>query len=145
MPEIVEYVGRMELENVDRRLSKEIKENRDHIDEHSKSISRLEAVYSSLEYLPITITNLEKTMAVIGNNLETMDRNIADVKKSVEQQEQTIKNIKDENARQNANIEAIDDKSKIDIMLVIKNNFWKILSILAVGYALIDTIMKKGG
>lgn len=141
----MEYASKYDLNEVDKRLSKEMQENRDHIVEHSKEIARLEAVYKSLEGLPLTITNLDKTITVIGSNLESMDRNLADVRRSVSEQEQAIKEIRSENTKQSADIEQIDNKSKIDILVLLKNNFWKILSALAIGYAIIDIIMKKGG
>lgn len=140
-----EYVSRPELESVDRRLSKEIVENRTHIESHSREIARLEAVYQSLEGLPVTISSLEKTMSVISNNLESMDRSISDVQKNVSEQKQAIKELRAENTRQNDSLERIDSKSKIDVMVLIRDNFWKLLSLVAVGYAVVEIIMKKVG
>lgn len=141
----MEYVSRNELENTDRRLSKEIKENRDHIDEHSKSIARLEAVYESLEGLPNTISNLERTMTTISSTIETVGKNLNEVKQSVHEQEQSINEIKSENKRQNESISRIDNKSKIDIMVMVRDNFWKLLSVVAAGYIVFDFVMKKMG
>lgn len=142
--EKMEFASKYDLNNVDHRLSEEIRENREIIDEHSKEIARLEAVYKSLEGLPDTIANLDKTIAIIGNNLESMDRNLADVKESVSFQEQAIKDLKGENRTQNENIERIDNKSKIDWAEFVTKNFWKILCILGIGYAIIKSILKGG-
>lgn len=140
-----EYISRPEFTELDHRLSKEIKTNREGIEQHSRELARLDAVYNSLEGLPVAIMNLEKTMVVISNSIETMGNNLNEVKNSVHEQEQNIKEIKKENMKQNEEIESIDNKSKVDIMLLIRDNFWKILSLLAVGYAVVEIIMKKAG
>lgn len=147
MPETVglEYATKYDLNSVDKRLSKEMQENRDHINEHSQEIARLGAVYKQLEALPLTITNLDKTITIISSNLEKMGENLNEVKDSVQEQEQAIKEIRAENNKQNEDIESIDNKSKIDIMVLIRDNFWKILSVIAAGYVVIDIIMKQGG
>lgn len=141
----MEYVGRGELSEVDHRLTKEIKENRANIEENSKNIARLEAVYKSLEGLPLTITNLDKTMTVISGNLSSMEKNLSSVEDSVSKQAQAIEDLRAENMKQNDSLEKIDNKSKVDILLFAKENFWKLLSALAVGYAVIEIIMKRVG
>lgn len=140
----MDYVTRPELMAVDQRLTAEVKENRDYIDEHSREIARLEAVYRSLESLPGTIANLDKTITVIGSNLESMDKNLNDVRQSVSNQEQAIKEIRGENKTQNESIERIDNKSKVDWAEFVTNNFWKILCAVAVGYAIIKTLIDGG-
>lgn len=141
---VIEYATKQDLNAVDKRLSRELETNRDNIREHTREIARLDAVYKHLEGLPVIIMNLDKTITIISGNLESMDRNLSDVRNSVQEQEQAIKEIKAENNKQTNDIEKIDNKSKIDIMVFIKDNFWKVLSALAVGYALIEIILKKG-
>ena len=141
---VVEYATKQDLNSVDKRLSRELQDNRDNIREHTREIARLDAVYKHLEGLPLTITNLDKTITIISGNLESMGRNLTDVKASVQEQGQAIKEIKAENSKQTNEIEKIDNKSKIDIMEFIKDNFWKVLSALAVGYALIEIVLKRG-
>lgn len=140
-----EYISRPEFTELDHRLSKEIKTNREGIEQHSKEIARLEAISKSLESLPMALTNLEKTMVVISSSMEGMDRNMEDVKRSVSEQERAIKDLRAENTRQNESLEKIDNKSKVDILLFAKENFWKIFSIIAIGYVVVDLIMRKMG
>lgn len=141
---VIEYATKQDLNSVDKRLTRELQDNRENIREHTREIARLDAVYKHLEGLPLTIANLDKTITIISGNLESMDRNLTDVKTSVQEQEQAIKEIKAENSKQTDDIKNIDNKSKIDIMLFVKDNFWKVLSALAVGYALIEIILKRG-
>lgn len=138
----VEYITKYDLNSLDKRLSSEIKENRDYIDEHSREIARLEAVYRSLENLPNTIASLDKTITVIGTNLESMDKNLADVKESVSNQELTINELRGENKNQNKHIERIDNKSKIDWAEFVTDNFWKLFGAFALLYAIIKSIQK---
>lgn len=140
-----EYISRPEFTELDHRLSKEIKTNREGIEQHSKDIARLEAISKSLESLPMALTNLEKTMVVISSSMEGMDRNMEDVKKSVSEQERAIKDLRAENTRQNESLLKIDNKSKVDILVLARDNFWKLLSVIAAGYVVIDLVMKKIG
>lgn len=140
----IEHVTKYDLNNLDKRLSAEIRENRKRIEENSDMISRLEAVYKSLEGLPLTITNLDKTITVIGANLDSMDRSLKDVKESVSNQEQAIREIREENKNQNESIDKIDNKSKIDWAEFITSNFWKIFAILGFIYIALQTFVKGG-
>lgn len=133
------YATMYDLNSVDNRLSAEIKENRDYLDNHSRAIARLEAVYNSLEGLPATIANLDKTITIIGGNLESMDKNIEEVKHSLAQQEKAIEEIKIENKGQNEEIEKIDNKSKIDWAEFVTKNFWKVFAVGAAVIALIQS------
>ncbi len=139
-----EFATKFDLNAVDKRLTSEIKENREYIDAHSQKIARLEAVYQSLENLPLTITNLDKTITVISGKLESMDRNIEEVKESVAEQGQIIKEVKSENSAQSENIRKIDNKSKIDWAVFITNNFWKILSVCGIIYIVVRLILDGG-
>lgn len=138
--EKLEYATKYDLNSLDKRITGDIKENREYIDEHSKAIARLEAVYNSLEGLPLTITNLDKTITVIGSKLESMDKNLEDVKESISQQEEAINEIRKENKGQNEEITKIDNKSKIDWAEFVTKNFWKVFGIIAVLYAVIRSL-----
>lgn len=107
-------------------------------------ISRLETVYKSLEGLPLTITNLDKTITVIGANLESMDRNLEDVRESVANQELAINEIRKENKDQNENIDKIDNKSKIDWAEFITSNFWKIFAVAGALYVAAQVLLERG-
>ena len=142
--ETMEFATKYDVNTVDNRLSAEIRENREHIEAHSREIARLEAVYKSLEDLPNTIANLDKTMSVIGGRLASMEQNLDEVKENVSYQKQVIQDLKGENKEQNATINRIDNKSKIDWQDFITQNFWKILCIFGVGYVIIKSILEGG-
>ena len=142
--ETMEYATKYDVNTVDNRLSAEIRENREHIEAHSREIARLEAVYKSLEDLPNTISNLDKTMSLIGGRLESMETNLEEVKENVSYQKKVIQDLKGENKKQNENIDRIDNKSKIDWQDFITKNFWKVLCILCAGYAIISTLIERG-
>lgn len=139
-----EHITKYDLNNLDKRLSAEIRENRKKIEENSDMISRLEAVYKSLEGLPLTITNLDKTITVIGANLDSMDRNLKDVKESVTTQAEAIREIRKENKQQNESIDKIDNKSKVDWAEFITNNFWKIFAVCGILYIAAKVFIEGG-
>lgn len=140
----MEYATKEELDRLDKRLTVETKENREYIDNHSQEIARLKAVYHSLEGLPTTITNLDKTITIIGINLESVDKNLSDLKSSVAEQQQTIKEIRKNDKIQNANIEKIDNKSKIDWAVFVTNNLWKIFAVFGMIYIIINFLTQGG-
>lgn len=116
----------------------------DKIEEIGKKVARLETMYDSLEGLPSTISNLDKTITIIGNKLESMDQNLRDMKESVTEQKYAIRSIQEENKSQNESINKIDNKSKIDWQHYITQNFWKIILIVGVGYVMIERLIQGG-
>lgn len=138
-----EFATKYDLNNLDKRLTKEINDDRERINGQSRAISRLEAVYASLAGLPDAIANLDKTTTVIGANLELMNKNIEEVKKSVSEQQQSINNISAENIKQDEDINRIDNKSKIDWAVFITNNFWKIFALGTAAYVIIRFAIDK--
>lgn len=116
----------------------------DRLSEVDKSISKLETLYNSLEGLPGTIANLDKTITIIGGNLESMDRNILEMKNSIANQANIIHGLQTENKAQTEHIHKIDNKSKIDWAEFVTHNFWKIFVIIGVGYAVIKTMISGG-
>lgn len=146
----LELVTKYDLNQLDKRLGESLHEIREQLNRNSQSIVRLEAVYNSLEGLPNTITNLDKTITAIGYNLKSMDRNLADVKVSVSKQGEAIERLENENKTQNEaihqqdeDIQRVDNKSKIDWAVFLTNNFWKVLGIGGVLYAVVRIILDK--
>lgn len=116
----------------------------DKVGEVEKKVAKLETMYNSLEGLPSTITNLDKTITIIGNKLESMDHNLRDMKESISEQKYAIRNIQEENRTQNENIDKIDNKSKIDWQHYITQNFWKIILLIGVAYAILKGLIERG-
>lgn len=129
---------------VEKRLTDEIHTNRNTLNEHTKSLARLETLYSSMEELPSTIASLDKTITIIGNNLEAISKNLEEVKSDVQLQSQTIHDINKKSSTNSDKITEIDNKSKVDWSKFITNNFWKIIAIIGVGYVLIQQILGSG-
>lgn len=116
----------------------------DRLTEIDKSISKLETLYNSLEGLPGTITNLDKTITIIGGKLESMDKNISEMSASISNQSYVIQRLQEENSNQNDHIHKIDSKSKIDWADFVTQNFWKIFLIFGVGYVIIKQLISGG-
>lgn len=145
-----DYATKYDLNQLDKRLGDQLHDIREQLNINSQAIVRLEAVYNSLEGLPNTITNLDKTITAIGYNLESMDKNLADVKNSVSKQGEAIERLENENKTQNEairqqddDIQRVDNKSKIDWAVFLTNNFWKVLGIGGVLYAVVRIILDK--
>lgn len=132
------YVIREELENTEKRLSKDIRENRDRINEHSKDIARLNTLYDSLEGLPAAITALDKTLYTMGENMNAMNEKINDVNES-------IQSLRKADEQRDNRINEIDNKSKIDWQKAITNNFWKIISACLAAAVVIKLLVENLG
>lgn len=144
-----EYVTRDEFENTEKRLSRDIRENREHIEAHSKDIVRLDTLYKSLEGLPDAIIGLDKTLLQMSNNMEAMNRQMEEQKKqmaeSIAGMNNVIDSIKSAAAKRDEKIDEIDNKSKVDWQKAITNNFWKILAVAFGAYTVIELGIKLFG
>lgn len=132
------FVTRDEMENTEARLAKDIRENRDRINEHAKDISRLEALYQALEGLPETIAQLDRTLTVMGENMKNMNEKINDVRES-------ISSMRSAEEQRDERIKTIDNKSKIDWQTAITQNFWKIISALLGGWIVLKFVIESIG
>lgn len=139
----IKYASEYDLNRVDKRLSSEIKDNRDRIDDNSERIVKLETVYATLEELPNTIVNLDKTITIIRTNLESMNQNIREVREMVSLQEKAVETIRIESKRYGEDIARVDNKSKIDWAVFVTNNFWKIFLIFGAVYCITKFIIEK--
>lgn len=136
------YVTRDELAGTEKRLSRDIKENRDRINEHTESIARLDTLYTSLEGLPGAISNLDKTLFQLGENMNSMKEQMNSQMDDVNNSIQSLRNA---DAKHEEEIEQIDSKSKIDWQSAITNNFWKILSACLGAWVVIQFIINNLG
>lgn len=89
------------------------------LNKHDRQISVLETVVENFKGLPSAINNLEKTMALMGQNLENLNTKV-----DVMINEKAEKSKEDE--EQDRKIRELDEKSKVDIMVFVKDNWWKI-------------------
>ncbi len=102
--------------NVSYREFNETRETfRKDINKNTNDIIRLEAMFTSFKDLPNTIQNLDKTIALMGENLKELN-------KRFDKFEQNSENINNE---QNKKISNIDNKGKIDIIEIIKKHWFE--------------------
>lgn len=91
----------------------------DKLNKHDQRITILETLVGNLKELPGAINNLEKTMVLMQRNLEILNVNVDSVAKKINENDK-------QNQKQDARILALDNKSKIDIWDIVKQNWWKI-------------------
>lgn len=132
------------IAQVEKRLTDEIHTNRATLDEHTKSLARLETLYSSMEDLPQTIASLDKTIALIGNNLSSMDKNLQEVKEDVSAQSDIIREVRAQSLENKEIISKVDNKSKIDWQEFLTKNFWKIIVGIGSIYAAVQVFISGG-
>lgn len=99
------------------------------LNRHDREISVLQTVVENFKELPSAINKLEKTMALMGQNLESLNKK---VDKIVDNNEKIDNQQRDKDIEQDKKIREIDDKSKIDILAFLKSNWWKIVMTCAV-------------
>lgn len=129
------YITQEMLDHVDNRLTAEIKDNTEKIQQNSEAIVKLETLYGTLVKLPDAIASLEKTVVGVNHNLETMNTRIDQINASVQEQRDSLKQLHNENALQDKEIEKVDNKSKIDWASFVTGNFWNILFKVVLGVA----------
>lgn len=85
----------------------------------------LEALIANWKDVPGAISSLDKTLALMQQNLEALNSKL----------DEHIKDAQDKDSVQDAKIQRMDENSKIDIMKVIKDNWWKLcIAVAAVIY-----------
>lgn len=105
------------------------------LNRHDREISVLQTLVENFKDLPSAINNLEKTMALMGQNLENLNKKVDTILKGADSQSE---HDREKDKEQDEKIRALDDKSKVDIILFLKNNWWKIVMTIAVLLVLIE-------
>lgn len=131
-------LGLQKAEELEHRIIR----NEEHIDKidarmnkHDQRITILETLVGNLKELPSAINNLEKTMVLMQRNLEILNENVDSVAKKISDNDK-------QNQKQDARISALDNKSKIDIMDIVKENWWKLCLVAATCLLLIERFVK---
>lgn len=99
------------------------------LNKHDRQISVLETVVENFKGLPSAINSLEKTMALMGQNLESLNKKVDTILESADSKDE---HEKEKDKEQDERIRALDDKSKVDILVFLKSNWWKIVMTAAV-------------
>lgn len=94
------------------------------LNKHDRQISVLETVVENFKGLPSAINSLEKTMALMGQNLENINKKVDTILESADSKDE---HDKEKDKEQDERIRALDDKSKVDILVFLKSNWWKIV------------------
>lgn len=105
------------------------------LNRHDREISVLQTVVENFKDLPSAINSLEKTMALMGQNLENLNKKVDTILEGAD-----FKNEHDreKDREQDERIRALDDKSKVDILVFLKNNWWKIAMSIAILLVLLE-------
>lgn len=121
-------------ENITRQ---EFREETEHIysrlNKHDKQLAVLETLVENMKELPTALNNLEKTMALMGQNLEILNEKVDSIISQSNENEKLDRKRDNEIAR-------LDNKSKVDILDLLKNNWWKICIVLAAAGILIENV-----
>lgn len=99
------------------------------LNRHDREISVLQTLVENFKDLPSAINNLEKTMALMGQNLENLNKKVDTILESADSKDE---HDKEKDKEQDERIRALDDKSKVDILVFLKSNWWKIVMTAAV-------------
>lgn len=105
------------------------------LNRHDREISVLQTVVENFKDLPSAINSLEKTMALMGQNLENLNKKVDTI---LEGEDFKIEHDKEKDKEQDERIRALDEKSKVDILVFLKNNWWKIAMSIAVLLVLLE-------
>lgn len=99
------------------------------LNRHDREISVLQTVVENFKDLPSAINKLDKTMALMSQNLELLNKKVDNFVSSREAEDNQAS---EKDREQDERIRALDDKSKVDILVFLKNNWWKIVMTVAV-------------
>lgn len=130
MPNSEYDILRVEFQQMEERLSSDIKENRRNIQANSENISELKVLYKTLSDLPETMSSLDKTIVKVCDRLDNIDENMKAMNES-------IQNAMSHNKKQDKEIQRIDEKSKVDWASFVTENFWKVLLGIGVVYYIV--------
>lgn len=101
----------------------------DKLNKNDRRITVVETVIENFKGLPAALNSLEKTMALMGQNLENLNKKVDTVLESADSKDE---HDKEKDKEQDERIRALDDKSKVDILVFLKSNWWKIVMTAAV-------------
>lgn len=99
------------------------------LNRHDREISVLQTVVENFKELPSAINKLDKTMALMSQNLELLNQKVDNFLTNNEKQKNQSS---EKDKEQDAKIRELDDKSKVDIVVFVKKNWWKIVMTIAV-------------
>lgn len=99
------------------------------LNRHDREISVLQTVVENFKELPSAINKLDKTMALMSQNIELLNQKVDNFLTNNEKQKDQSS---EKDKEQDAKIRELDDKSKVDIVVFVKKNWWKIVMTIAV-------------
>lgn len=110
------------------------------LNRHDREISVLQTLVENFKGLPSAINSLEKTMALMGQSLENLNKKVDTILKGTDTR---LGQDKEKDKEQDERIRELDEKSKIDILVFLKNNWWKIVMTIAVLMVLFEKYIPK--
>lgn len=112
----------------------------DKLNKNDRRITVVETVIENFKGLPAALNSLEKTMALMGQNLENLNKKVDTILESADSKDE---HDKEKDKEQDERIRALDDKSKVDIIVFLKSNWWKVAMIAAVLLVLFEKYIPK--
>lgn len=119
-----DFIQRKEFNEVTDKLYS--KSNR-----NAKDIAVLYTLFESLKDLPKVLNSLETTMAVMSENISGLNKNLDKLTEEFEEtQKKSHERTSEKDKAQDARIAEIDNKTKIDFAVAVKDNWWKIMIVI---------------
>lgn len=110
----------------------------DKLNKNDRRITVVETVIENFKGLPAALNSLEKTMALMGQNLESLNKKVDTILESADSKDEYDK---EKDKEQDERIKALDDKSKVDILEALKKNWWGIVLVVAAIFIIIKDMI----
>lgn len=110
----------------------------DKLNKNDRRITVVETVIENFKGLPAALNSLEKTMALMGQNLESLNKKVDTILESADSKDEYDK---EKDKERDERIKALDDKSKVDILEALKKNWWGIVLVVAAIFIIIKDMI----
>jgi predicted nucleic acid-binding Zn-ribbon protein len=120
-----------------------LKRNESDITEIKSDLTDLKLSQAEVNTTFVTfMKSMEKNTERQTEILETMKTNQIETGHEIKDMKIDIEVIKKCQNKNEEKLESVDEKSKVDFVLLIKNNIWKVVTFLMAGYAVYMTLIK---
>lgn len=130
---VEDYVTRAEYQSGMNEVRGDISHLYSKVNDVDRRTTTIEALLTNLKDLPDTIARLDKTLVLMGQNLTSLNKKMDEHIQSAE--------VKDK--QQDALIKQMDENSKIDIVKVARDNWWKICIAGAAVFYVVEPYIKS--
>ena len=127
------YITREEFHNELSGIKQDISNLYSKANTVDRRTTMVEALYTSMKDLPGTISNLDKTLALVQQNLESLNDKL----------DEHIKDAETRDKKQDDIMQMMGENSKIDIIKTIKDNWWKLCVAVAAVIYFVEPYISK--